>query len=570
MISMLHNVTAYYEPCGTFRVRQINNPVSLSPEAEDRLRYVMGEHKIVNISPDAIEKLLSANLEATDLVEKVTVFTFVSSWGAFDGTNFLTNQPSEGIYLLSEWLARYEPTAAPVAIDPNLIPRNELVSRIKCLAPDKQSLVVGFSMIPVNIDNDLDMICEVTNEIPQCSIVLGGIGSASLNLLPTERGGKGIRDVLPIEHVLVDSGLDKLSALSRRLAHDHRTHWRSAPDFAELFESRVTARNMFIPYNTPDIIHSRTYDSVVTANTDTVVSVLIDNRCTQNCYFCSSPKQQLFGSVDDALNYIDRKAAGADVISFNDNDLSNDPAQTIALCRGMVERGIVQPKHGKFGAREFNKELIDALADANFKRIAVGVESFDEDIRRSISKGNFKTQTITQILQYLLEKGIQPEINLIIATPKETRESLCKTVIQALEWIDRGCIVYTSTGLSAVANSPAVMKLLQEGIETAQKFFTFDKVQKPGMGCALLVPRFWSASPSMNQLRDQLIAERKRVFLELRQRYGTEMPIPVKQYATLIILAGMLKIEGYLSQEDVLKKICQYADNHYLIPYVNI
>jgi radical SAM superfamily enzyme YgiQ (UPF0313 family) len=568
--SLYHNITIYYDVNNKLQLRQINNLVALTDTSLDHLRKIMGTHKIVNVTPNDIQKLLGGTIEHTELVEKVTTFIFISSYGLIDDAEWTSYQPSEGISLLSEWLAKNEPSAAPLFIDPNLVSKDDLIPTIQKHVAVSQNVVFGFSIIPANIQNDIQLILKIKQAVPDSTIVVGGIGSDALKLLPTNDGKVGLQNALPIDLILVDDGLVDLSNTSRKLSGITDEFRSSGPDFSEISESRLIANELFIPYKFPDIIHKIPYDSANNLKRDTVAQILVDNRCAQNCFFCSSPKQQRFQNVEAALDHIEEKSRNAEVIAFNDNDLSHDIGQTIELCYGMASRNIFQPKYGKFGARQFSPELIDALKLANFKRIAIGVESFDQNVRTSLGKKDFTDENITAILNYLLQKNIQPEINLIIASPADNYDSLKTTVTQALKWAQKGCLLFTTIGLSAVANSPAVMRLMQQKDFVNSSKIEFKEIFQEGMKSLLLLPKYWRASEEMISLRDDLINARTSLLFELHEHFDTKMPVPVRNYVIVTLVASLLGMDGFKSKNDINQKIYEYAEKNYLIPYVNI
>lgn len=567
--SLYHNITIYYDMNNELQLRQINNPVTLTETALAHLASVIGHYKIVNVTPDNIQKLLEGTIESTELVKKVTTFIFISSYGLIDDAEWTSYQPSEGISLLAEWLAKNEPSAAPLTIDPNLVAK-DLFPIINTHVAASQNVVFAFSIIPANIENDIQLILKIKKIVPNSTIVVGGIGSDALKLLPTSDGKKGLQNSLPIDLILENDGLVDLSNISRKLSGITKELRSNAPDFYEISESRLIANELFIPFKFPDIIHKTPYNLANSAKQDTVAQILVDNRCVQNCFFCSSPKHQRFQKTEEALDYIEEKSKAAEIIAFNDNDLSYDIEQTIKLCQGMVSRNINQPKHGKFGIRQFSPELIDALKLANFKRIAIGVESFDSNVRASLGKKNFTNENITSTLNYLLHKNIQPEINLIIASPADNYDSLKTTVTQGLEWAQRGCWLFTTIGLSAVANSPAVMRLMKQDDFADTDKIEFKEIFHEGMKATLLLPKYWRSSKEMIHLRESLIKVRTDILFELHEYFNAKMPVPVRNYVIVTMVASLLEIEGFRTKEDIMPKIYEYAEKNYLIPYVNI
>ncbi len=567
--SFYHNITIYYDINNKLQLRQINNPVTLTDAALSHLANVMGTYKIANVTPGNIQKLLDGTIKHAELVEKVTTFIFISSYGLIDDAEWTAYQPSEGISLLSEWLAKNEPSAAPLTIDPNLVFK-DLFSIIQEHVAASVNVVFAFSIIPANIENDLQLILKVKKSVPNSTVVVGGIGSDALKLLPTSDGKVGLQNAMPIDLILENDGLVDLSNISRKLSGITSENRISSPDFYEISESRLIANELFIPYKIPDIIHKIPYNFANSSERDTVAQILVDNRCRQNCFFCSSPKQQRYQNTEEALDYIEEKSKAAQIIAFNDNDLSYDIEQTIKLCEGMAYRNIMQPKYGKFGVRQFNPELIDALKLANFKRIAIGVESFDQNVRASLGKKNFTDENINATLNYMLNKNIQPEINLIIASPADSYDSLKKTVTQGLAWAEKGCLLFTTIGLSAVANSPAVMQLMEQKDFINTDKIEFKEIFHEGMKASLLLPKYWKSSEDMVLLRENLIEDRTNILFELHEHFKTKMPVPVRNYVIVTTLASLLGIIGFKSKEDIMPRIYEYAEKNYSIPYINI
>lgn len=567
--SLNHNITVYYDMNNDLQIRQINNPVVLTKPAFAHLSNIMEKYKIVNITPDKIKKLLDGTIEHAELVEKVTTFIFISSYGLIDDAEWTSYQPSEGISLLSEWLAKNEPSAAPLTIDPNLV-GNDLFSIIQTHANASKNVVLAFSIIPANIENDIQLILKIKKAVPESVVVVGGIGSDALKLIPTSDGKMGIQNALPIDLILENDGLVDLANISRKLSGITDELRKDGPDFYEISESRLIANEWFIPFKIPDIIHKTPYNLVNFSKRDTVAQILVDNRCMQNCFFCSSPKHQRFHNTLEALDYIEEKSKTAEIIAFNDNDLSFDVEQTIRLCQGMISRNITQPKHGKFGVRKFNPELIDALKLANFQRIAIGVESFDQNVRANLGKQNFTDKNISETLNYLLQKKIQPEINLIIASPTDNYDSLKTTVIKALEWAEKGCWIFTTIGLSAVANSPAVMRLMEQKDFVNTNKIEFREIFHEGMTATLLLPKYWQSSDEIIRLRETLIKTRTDILFELHEHFNIKMPVPVRNYVIITTLALLLKIDGFKTKADIMPRIYKYAEKNYQRPYINI
>ncbi len=76
---------------------------------------------------------------------------------------------------------------------------------------------------------------------------------------------------------------------------------------------------------------------------------------------------------------------------------------------------------------DMDKELAKALARTGCKRVMYGIESFDEDILKSVKK-NITLEQIYHAIECTQNEGIDTKAFFIVGLPGETRESLEKTI----------------------------------------------------------------------------------------------------------------------------------------------
>jgi hypothetical protein len=562
---------------GDLIARQVNNQVPIPEEWMSSGWFSTAGSSAVRLSAEAGPKGQQIGRVVKD---PVTVILF-SSYALLNGSEWTSNQPSEGIFVLAEWLSRNQLLAAPLAVDPNLAQWSSIENIISLYARRGRRIIIGFSVLPVNLQNDIDLICKVKAMVPNSHVVLGGIGSESLKLLRTESGEVGLEKSLPIDGILSGDALNELSSLVEAVWTDHRgvqpssNSQREQPKPVEIEtiqNSRALAHELFIPHAQPDLIHEVGYQAANAPGNDMVnmriIPVLVDNRCRQGCYFCASPKNQIFASVDEAFEHVVDKAKDAEVIAFNDNDLSNDASQTIELCKLLISEKMMQPKHGKMRASEYHPNLIDSLAEAGFVRIAIGVESFSDAVRNSLGKGQFTGRNIELTIEHLLRTGIKPEINLILFTPHETIETLLETTVEALRWIERGALLYVTFGLFATPNSPRVARLLKSGSELTG--VVEERIFLEGMHEAIMYPTKWKSPDALELISERLLAERIRVMDSLKSFLGGSAGVPIEAFASVVVLAGELGLPGYTTVEVRWKMIVEYAQSLAEYEYVSI
>ena len=590
-LSADHGLTVERTAAGQVLARQINGRVDLSPAQTANLVQAIGDRRSdrFSVPTEHMPRLMTASLASEHLIAEPLPVIFLSSHGLLNRSRWSSSQPSDGIWLLAEWLSRRVAVAAPCCIDPNLITTARLDEVLASFAGDRR-ILVGYSALPVNLQNDVALICHVKELLPQATLVVGGIGSEALSWLPTASGRMGIETLSVVDAVIPGPAVLELEAVTRALfAGEVRDgaelrrflseraanlylpeEWQAVQ--REIQRARVTAKTRFIPNAVADLFHRISYQQAnaasVRGKSQSIATVLINNECDQGCFFCASPKTKLFGDIESAVDHIEDKARHSAVIAFNDNDLSNDPAWTSALCAAMHERGIRQPKHGKMRADRYLPELLDGLAAAGFVRIAVGVESFSAAVRNRLGKANFSRSSVAETLEHLLRVGITPEINLIVFAPNESDETLRETIEESLYWADRGCSLYVTFGLFATPNSPGVLALLRRRRRSAK--IHYEEIFHPGMSEAVHLPVQWRVSTAMTELKERLLAERETLVEELRAELATEISVPVEAYLAVGLMAHHFGLSGWEDRGDTVDRLRDYARARTAEEYVSI
>lgn len=162
--------------------------------------------------------------------------------------------------------------------------------------------------------------------------------------------------------------------------------------------------------------------------------VLFTSRgCPYNCAFC----MQVLGrklrrrSADSVLSEIEYSLTkfGAHTIDFSDEIFLFNTRDTRELLLKMIEAGL--PKRLKWSAltraNMVTAELIDLAKQAGCIRLAMGVESGNEDILRTIKK-KISIKQIGQAAKIINEAKIPLVTYYILGHPDETLETVKQTV----------------------------------------------------------------------------------------------------------------------------------------------
>jgi radical SAM superfamily enzyme YgiQ (UPF0313 family) len=593
-LSIKHNITIDINN-GEVEARQLNNGIFLSENQKEYIQstFLNVGYTSFNIPYNKVSLLLKKRLKTQDvIVNPVNVILF-SSKGLVAGEKMTSIYPSEGIWTIADWLSRHNAVVAPICVDPNMINDEQIENVIDRYSNNNGVSIYAFSILPVNLENDLQFISRVKASNDNSVVIAGGIGSESLSILPTKKMNRGVETSTDIDLVISGTGVTEISdimsliytgdiidraslrerfnEISKKI-HNSFDESNFSVFLDDLRYSRELVATHFIPFERPDIVHNITYTKFNSINkrkdAPNVVSILTDNRCDQKCFFCSSPKQKVFENVTAAAHAVKEKTSDADIIVFNNNDLSNNPVDTIKLCEQMKKDNIDQPKHGKLRANRFLPELYDAMADVNFVRVGVGVESFSQEMRTFIGKGNFSNEMIDKNLNYMLKKNIRPEINLILFLPKETDQTLRVTITKALHWIEKGAWILPVMGLYAVPNSPAVMKMLSR--KGSEKKIKFKEIRIDGQEDILLFPDKWRTSLDMDKLYQQILSKRDELIEYFSLKYKKPLAVPIRAFIVIAALAQYYKVKKYISDKELYDSIDLYIQKNIDIEYIHI
>lgn len=165
--------------------------------------------------------------------------------------------------------------------------------------------------------------------------------------------------------------------------------------------------------------------------------------CPFNCAFCASPvmvgrgvkgirpyDHPGMGRVVDEVDYLVR--LGADAVHFLDDMAIVTPKQVLEFWRLVQERKLA----GRFiwrgmtrapiVAKRFNEEVLEALVNSGCWKLALGVESGNNDVLRMINKG-ITTDDVIEAVIKLTGAGIQTKAFIIMGFPGETWEQMLDT-----------------------------------------------------------------------------------------------------------------------------------------------
>lgn len=381
---------------------------------------------------------------------------FVSSVGILDEPNQTIAVPSAGVWRLACYLTSDLDFVDVMVCDPNLGGLRILDD----LLENNEFDLVGVSLIPANIRNDLELMEKIRKDQPKSVLIAGGVNSFSF------LQWKHFAD-LPIDALIIGPGEMALGELILKLRKEpgySKNFFRGKrPVIIEpkLMDTVFAFDEHIMPFGDGDCVHPVGYSS-------RILYYKFSNFCPESCFWCVSPKDDLRESnpivavadLEKRLQ-IDQHAD----ISFIDNNLTAHPKFIKRACEIMSRRRIKTiRKHGKLTINGVDEDLLGALQKAGFVRLAFGIESFSEEVREGLGRF-FDNNLIERVLSSVLKKNMRPEINLILFSPFENIQSLAHTLQASSDWVEENdCFIMIVLGLHGVIgtqNVPSGLKINQ-------------------------------------------------------------------------------------------------------------
>jgi len=156
--------------------------------------------------------------------------------------------------------------------------------------------------------------------------------------------------------------------------------------------------------------------------------------CPYGCSFCIPAT--LPYRVRDVENFIDElkfiKFLNIHEILLQDSTFGANREQGLEICRRMIEEKFNFKWICQSRIDTVDEEILTLMKEAGCHAIQFGIESGDEEVLKSMSKGITREQSI-KIFKLMRKIGIRTNGFFIIGMPKDTLETIKKTIDFALE-----------------------------------------------------------------------------------------------------------------------------------------
>ena len=345
--------------------------------------------------------------------------------------------PPMGIYRLQNWL---RPKHDVDVLDPNL---DEPVNFLKtCSSYD----VIGFSPTKDNLHKDI-MLMRLSKKIfPKATIILGGVEATCnfqqiLSLTPADyvimgEGEKALEYFLENSHSFTLTPSTVKNQFSYETVLNAEEFGRASDlDFRKLPVQKYWERNSAV-----------TNGDLLSRN---CANLYVTNYCPQGCKFCSTTRyireacpagakvvavepSKLVGIIRKVLDEIPETKT----IYFHDDNSCHYRDLTIDWCKRVIAEGLKVSFVAGSRISHFDKEMLEIMKQAGFRKLSIGVESYSNSLLKKIGKG-LTTKHIDDFISLSKSVNMPLNVNLILCQPEAEIDDVKRTAEFALNVIKK-------------------------------------------------------------------------------------------------------------------------------------
>ncbi|MHA1336653.1 MAG: B12-binding domain-containing radical SAM protein [Promethearchaeota archaeon] len=189
-----------------------------------------------------------------------------------------------------------------------------------------------------------------------------------------------------------------------------------------------------IPFPARHLFPLNKYKTFFMDKNKKATSIITARGCPFQCNYCAEKfSKYRLRSVNNVLNELEEIYFKYNIrdIYFNDGTFTVNKKRTIAICKGIMERGLKITFNIRTRVDCVDEEIIKYLAAAGCNRINFGFESGDEKILKNLNK-NTKISQMVKAVSLAKKYGIKIFGFFMIGCPGETKETIKKTISTAI------------------------------------------------------------------------------------------------------------------------------------------
>jgi radical SAM superfamily enzyme YgiQ (UPF0313 family) len=299
----------------------------------------------------------------------------------------------------------------------------------------KKPDVVGFTCLTPRIEITLSIASKIKEQHPEVKVIIGGthVNAVRIQSLYTKDIDYAIYGeaeealIELLEAIKNNRGVENIKNLIYR--QNNRIVMNPARSFIQNIDE--------LPFPDWSLLNLHDYKDPATFN-GAHMGVMTSRGCPWNCIFCSSGvtwgRKVRFRSAENVIKELEIIVSklGIKNIMFYDDTFTLNKPRLLKICKGIIECGLSLQYYAQIRVDTIDEEVAAALVDSGCIAAALGIESGDEEILKTLRKG-IKRHHIYKAVNALKSAGVPILASYIIGSPGETHESMNKTLEFAKE-----------------------------------------------------------------------------------------------------------------------------------------
>lgn len=301
----------------------------------------------------------------------------------------------------------------------------QINSRIREIKPD----VVGITAMTFNLISVLKIAENIKAMFPKTIIALGGphvtiypretLAFPYVDYVVTGEGELVFHKIL--QRIEKGMGVEDLRAVGYK--KDGQPVMNPAGDLLSDLDA--------LPFPALDLIDYKRYYTAISPGKNTTV-MITSRGCPFKCIYCDRPalgKQFRAHSpkrvVDEMERYV--RDFGINDFKFFDDTFTVDRNRIIGICEEIKRRGLKVTWGMRARVNTVTESLVSTMADAGLTSVSFGIESGNEEVLKTLTKGIRKHQ-ITEAVDACRKAGVEVLGDFILGNPGEKEDQIKETI----------------------------------------------------------------------------------------------------------------------------------------------
>lgn len=335
--------------------------------------------------------------------------------------------PPLGLCYLSSTIKQAGHSATIIDCDVEELPDQQIIDLILSCHPD----LVGITAA-TTVFHNAQKIAQAIKQSKNIPIVLGG---PHITLMPEH----AMQSTPAIDYGVSGEGEETFKELVIALASQQEVEAIQGLIYRKNGQIRVNPPRPFIqdldaiPF--PDFASLKLEKYMTHVPQKGVIPFLpvtTGRGCPYGCLYCSaeamSGKKVRYRSVENVLQEFDYIANTLHIthLAFVDETLTLHKKRFMAVCQGILDRGLQLSMEGWTRPKAIDQEVADLMQKAGFTTLSFGIESGDPEILKVI-RPDVKNEDVLSALAIAKKAGLETKGFFMIGHPYETRQTVNNT-----------------------------------------------------------------------------------------------------------------------------------------------